>query len=168
MPLPLLIVDIPSAIFCAIFSILFHLYDMLKILHIYIHTINAIRVAINDYLFIIYLLYDLFNAPVPSLCSAVLHLNSSNMQHPCPHLALCSTHLVQSPTTLPFLAEPASIVQGAGALEVPHEVDAMAAILTGILLTLVDILLTRGACALTHLTHLTTTIRLWFSSVIYV
>jgi hypothetical protein len=52
----------------------------------------------------------------------------------------------KNPTSCsPLLAETASEVERAGALEVSHEVDAMAAILTGVLLTLVHILLARGA-----------------------
>ncbi len=45
----------------------------------------------------------------------------------------------------PLLAETASEVERTGALEVSHEVDAMSAILTRVFLTLVHILLARGA-----------------------
>ena len=53
----------------------------------------------------------------------------------------------------PLLTEAPRIVERTGALEVPHKVDAMAAILTGALLTLVHILLTRGSCQPTNITH---------------
>jgi hypothetical protein len=52
----------------------------------------------------------------------------------------------------PLLAESAREVERAGALEVAHQVDAVAAILAGVLLALVHVLLTRGTWPLHQLT----------------
>jgi hypothetical protein len=58
----------------------------------------------------------------------------------------CKNHTTRhEPSCSPLLAESASKVERTGTLEVSHEVDAMAAILTGVLLALVHILLARGA-----------------------